>query len=489
MASVVAPAAPAAGERPTASGPDSWIQKDGTMKAGKTRTNVAGVIGEALRDAGQCLHVEHPQAPTFLLGDEAVLRALPDEIERNIEAHQKKYGGRKLRADAHVLLAGVASFPKALAQAEPGTYERWQTLTMDFLKRKYGTRLRAVLRHDDEEHPHLHFYVVDAERPNAKELHAGYVAAASYPALSKESVVAFKEAMRDFQSAYYAEVGHSVGLLRDGPKRKRMPRSEYLAHQREARERVALDGLVATAHSELLDIAASEAKRLSDLRREVESEKGLLAVELTELEQLRAMVEQERDGLAARGSALDAGWERYRQKAAALSAKEAEVNKGQDQLARDLLMLTVREARVEYGLKSGQEMRDGNDITRTQLERERADVRKLSEVLVKGKTALADAVDISELVKRPELAGMLQFLAQNTAARDAVAIMQSDADMVPLLVSAVQTARALGADPTTAEWGHLGQDVDWAAVQAASDAAASVNISSPGKDNGLDFSL
>lgn len=489
MAVKVASVASAAGERPTAMGPDSWLKQDGTTKASSARTNVAGVIAEALRDDGQCLHVEHPKAPTFLLGTEAGLRALPAEIELNIEAYQKKHGGRKLRADAHVLLAGVVSFPKALSLTEPGTYEKWQTLTMAFLEKQYGNRLKAVLRHDDEKHPHLHFYALDAEHPNAKELHAGYVAAASHPALSKQAGVAFKQAMRDFQSDYYTEVSHAVGLLRDGPKRKRLPRPEYLAQQREARERVALDVAVDTAQAELLDLAATEARRLSDLRRDVESEKAILALDLASLEQLRAMVEQERDGLVMRGSALDAGWERYREKAAALSVKEVELDKAQTQLARDSMLLRVREVRAEQGLKTAEEIRSATSVKTMLLDHKLDEARQLVEVLSRGKENLASALDISELAQLPRLAGMLTFLAHNEAARDALAIMKSDPAMVPLLVSAVQTARALGADPTTANWGTLGHGMDWAAVQQATKVAAQVNSEKPITDNGLDFSL
>lgn len=77
------------------------------------------VLAEALRDEGHSSHVAVPKDPVFLMGDEGTLRALPSEIERNIEAYKAKNGGRKLRSDAHVLLAGVASYPRALATVDP----------------------------------------------------------------------------------------------------------------------------------------------------------------------------------------------------------------------------------------------------------------------------------------------------------------------------------------------------------------------------------
>ena len=39
---------------------------------------------------------------------------------------------------------------------------------------KYGDNLRAVVMHNDEEHPHLHFYVYSDTEVNAKMLHDGH---------------------------------------------------------------------------------------------------------------------------------------------------------------------------------------------------------------------------------------------------------------------------------------------------------------------------
>ena len=58
-----------------------------------------------------------------------------------------------MRADAALLLAGVASFPRESANNDPELYKKWEELTVAYLKNKYGANLRAVLMHDDEEHP------------------------------------------------------------------------------------------------------------------------------------------------------------------------------------------------------------------------------------------------------------------------------------------------------------------------------------------------
>jgi hypothetical protein len=195
-----------------------------------------------MRDVGYCSHVDDPQAPTFLYGDVDTLRSIPARIEVNIEAFQKKHGTRnKLRADAHVLLAGTMSFPRELEAKDQARYADWKSRSLKFLKNKYGDDLQCVIEHQDEDHPHLHFYVMSAEHVNAKELHDGYIAASSCKAMTNEANEKYNDAMRDFQSAYYDEVGHACGLLRDGPKRKRQPRNEYKALQRSASERYEKD--------------------------------------------------------------------------------------------------------------------------------------------------------------------------------------------------------------------------------------------------------
>ena len=159
-------------------GMDRYTTADGVKRGDKG--NVSDVISEALRDDGNCRHVDDPQAPTFLIGDADTVRALAVEIDEKCE-RVKASKGRAVRKDAHVLLAGVASFPESLQKAEPETYARWELLTLAWLQGKYGDNLRAVLRHDDETYPHLHFFVLsrDPMAYDAKALHDGHVAVAA----------------------------------------------------------------------------------------------------------------------------------------------------------------------------------------------------------------------------------------------------------------------------------------------------------------------
>ena len=254
-------------------GMDRYTTADGVKRGDKG--NVSDVISEALRDEGNCRHVDDPQAPTFLIGDADTVRALAVEIDEKCE-RVKASKGRAVRKDAHVLLAGVASFPVSLQAAEPETYALWESLTLAWLQGKYGDNLRAVLRHDDETYPHLHFFVLsrDPMAYDAKALHDGHVAVAAsgVPSMTKEGGAVYNDAMRDFQSDYYAKVGHPCGLHRDGPKRVRKTRQQYKREQRENRERVALDAAVLAAQADILEAAHAKEQAAHALLREASNE-------------------------------------------------------------------------------------------------------------------------------------------------------------------------------------------------------------------------
>ena len=202
----------------------------------KNKYSAGQIIDEVLREPDAVPHVANPEKPNFVLGSEEELRTLIPRIEAAAASYKNPKDGRKLRSDAHVLLAGVTSYPREAAEDNPKIYEKWKAKTVDFLREKYGDKLVSVVEHQDESHPHLHFYCVDFENLNAKMLHDGHRAAAQLPQLSKEAGLAFKGAMREYQSSYYENVGAQVGLTRIGPGRKRATRQEWNAQKAEAKE-------------------------------------------------------------------------------------------------------------------------------------------------------------------------------------------------------------------------------------------------------------
>ena len=68
--------------------------------------------------------------------------------------------------------------------------------------------------HNDEEQPHLHFFVCSDTEVNAKALHYGHKAKKNFIAASKA-----------FQDDYHAKVAIHCGMARLGPKKQRLTRA------------------------------------------------------------------------------------------------------------------------------------------------------------------------------------------------------------------------------------------------------------------------
>ena len=200
-----------------------------SKKAKQARPTVDGVIGEAKRESGYVPHIEHPQAPVMLLGSfDSVEAAIRDYTRGTKDAM-----GRSLRADANVLLAGVVSLPREWEKDWPAYKKR----TIDWLKKRYGSSLRCVVEHIDEEHPHLHFYCVP-QPGQPFELHPGIVAQKSVEKTEKGRVkkAAYNEAMRQFQDDFWKGVSFSFGLPKLGPSRQRLTRAQWKAQQEEMKK-------------------------------------------------------------------------------------------------------------------------------------------------------------------------------------------------------------------------------------------------------------
>ena len=440
-------------------GMDAFTQGDG--KGTKGKASARDVINEALRNDDHCNHVEAPQSPTYLVGDLGDMLTLLPEIERKAAA-EKERTGKAPRKDMHVLLAGVASYPRALADADPKGHERWEQATVKWLQKKYGDALRVVLRHEDEAHPHIHFFVLDRHELNAKKLHDGYVAKAK-ASTPKESVMAFNDAMRDYQSAFYAEVGHGVGLLRDGPKRKRMDRPTYKALQREARERVALDSQVGLVRADLLDVAGVEGRAAADLRRKAEQEAAALAVAQALVAAERAALDQRGDQLQRDRAAVDADWTRAREAKAKAEQLEAKAEKQRAALDRQAIQLERAKAKCD---QEAQALRDTEGRT--------ADFLNFYKHRLAG---LGAVEDVRDLLRKPELVGMLEFIDKNPDARAVMEIIRDNEHMAGVFLDLA------GPDVQPTGWVSP-------TAQAAEDWLGQEDeMQKRGRDKGMDFGM
>jgi len=132
-------------------------------------------------------------------------------------------------------LAGVISLPRA----EEKKWDQFVNVSMEYLKEKYGDRLKSVISHkNDEEHPHIHFYVVPRKGERFETIHEGQQASKLAKVENKPKGLqnlAYIEAMRSFQDDFSKKVGQVLGLTRLGPGRRRLSRKAWLAEQAQAK--------------------------------------------------------------------------------------------------------------------------------------------------------------------------------------------------------------------------------------------------------------
>ena len=138
-------------------------------------------------------------------------------IKENAEKYRDPIG-RKMRADAPVLVAGVASFPR-LRQKRPRALCPVGVINYCLSQGKYGDNLRAVVMHNDEEQPHLHF----SYAPIPKLMPRHYIT----DTRQKNFIAASKA----FQDDYHAQVAIHCGMARLGPKKQRLTRAEWKAQK------------------------------------------------------------------------------------------------------------------------------------------------------------------------------------------------------------------------------------------------------------------
>ena len=238
------------------------------------------IAAEAMREPDACPHVEQPKPPKLLHGCTPAQAAKLAEDWANAATDAK---GRKLRRDGLALAAGVVSLPAEQRQDWP----RFREATVAWLRQQYGERLRSVVEHTDEKHPHLHFYAVPLPGERFEVLHPGRQAAAEKArqgAKKGAQNAAYKQAMVGWQDDFQRAVAAHFALTRRGPGKRRLTRGAWKAEQEQARS------LAYPVPQELAITPQDVAKRVTKaglLGKQYESGEEL-AARLTELVQERA---------------------------------------------------------------------------------------------------------------------------------------------------------------------------------------------------------
>ncbi|MEZ8378771.1 plasmid recombination protein [Vibrio splendidus] len=196
------------------------------------------IANEAERLEGYCPHVKEPHTFIKLFGVTPT-QAVKLAEDRASQGRDKL--GRKVRCDAQIMLAGVASYPQKAKESSPRDpeFRRWLKLNHDFLKKTWGDEYVSSVLHVDEEYLHIHFYIVpnlgDRKEFNISTVHHGVRARDEFKSLSlKEKNNKYKNAMRNFQDRYYKEVGVPTGLTRIGPRSRRLTRREWVYEKNNA---------------------------------------------------------------------------------------------------------------------------------------------------------------------------------------------------------------------------------------------------------------
>lgn len=201
-----------------------------TPKKGKQGGHcVASIVGEALRNPRNCPHIAFPKQPIKVYGKNL------EDLESacvNWSESLAEVTGRKTRKDALCLVAGVVSAPHTI---DTEAWQKFRGETVEWLKRKYGDQLHTVLEHTDEDNPHIHFYVVPRTGQRFDSIHDGKRAASENTGILKRAQnEAYKAAMRALLDNFNASVGLPNGMLRYGPRRRRLTRRAWKEEQAQA---------------------------------------------------------------------------------------------------------------------------------------------------------------------------------------------------------------------------------------------------------------
>lgn len=248
----------------------------------KAHQNVSYIVNEAIRDESAIPHLKEkgidPQPPIYLYGEPLEQLKKSCEEWANSMTDSK---GRKLRKDALTVLSGVISAQNTISEED---WESFKNDAISWLKIKYGKQLKTVVEHTDEEHPHLHFYIVPDHGKRFETIHQGREASAYSKAQGEKKSLqnkAYKKTMREYQDEFNEVVAAKYGMARIGPGKRRLSREAWKLEQVQARHAGKLlhraEKLVSTAKTEVTEIKQTAKKEAMQIKA-----KAVKSIEIAE---------------------------------------------------------------------------------------------------------------------------------------------------------------------------------------------------------------
>ena len=291
-------------------GPQFFHIQSFARSPNKGGQSVEQVLAEAARDPRFSHHIEAPQDYRVVVG------LTPQEVQQRhdemvsaggvtVALKDGKTARRGIRKDRHTLMTCVASHPHLTSQIQSdptakADYDAWVDRNVRFLRGLFGNQLVSIIEHVDEEHPHLHAYILPLNDMScsARELNPCWVIKMEAEAKARETGHdekaavnfghrAYRAKAREIQDQYYQKVGLASGLTRIGPRRRRLSRQQWRASKTAAVQ-------AAKTLGQLTEMAGQLADREDALAHSFEQKASELVQRFEQVEALFADVEAER---------------------------------------------------------------------------------------------------------------------------------------------------------------------------------------------------
>lgn len=420
----------------------------------KTNVAIAGLMRHHLRDEPSKIKGLDPGRSHLNLtigaqDSKALFKAIADRIATCT---------RKPRPDANRIVEMVVSASSEFF--EPKSYDEQKAYLLDcveFAKTKFGeANVVGAYLHFDESGIHGHILCTPVET----SVRTTKKTSKTVTTLNADHFLGGKAKMVQLQDEFAAFVqakGHD--LKRGEPKaetaREHVPVAQYWKQQKQEIDAAAV------AAADHLDDAAIKSRVASDLlagavdeAQRTGFEAQTMAVQRGALDAERAALEVLREAMKGQGAAVDKEWSKLRARVASIDRLEADLierSKGQDQITD----IARSNAQMDW---------DAAKLARETAQLWHDEMSQKMTAFIEREGNLLTAEKLAELVKRPELVGMLEFLSERKDARDLLALLKADPAMGEMVRQNLELAVGMGSQLEAADWTKASNGSDWGRV-------------------------